>query len=214
MVDENLRVEGGSNLLGERARHGSARVGDRTDGRGVEVAETRVVDEVVEERRREVERRDLLLLDQLQCPVRVPLGLRDEAAADERDRDQRMDAHRVVQRHHAEGALTESQAVLDELGEPTGALGSVRPGDALRPPGCPRRVELDRGRALLEVVGCRWLGTVQCSYLGRIANHHPSAAIGDAVVEVGVRDPLGEWYEACAEPLRAPVELDRLGFVA
>ena len=67
MVDEDLRVEGGSNLLGERARHGSARVGDRTDGRGVEVAETRVVDEVVEERRREVERRDPLSLDQLQC---------------------------------------------------------------------------------------------------------------------------------------------------
>ena len=74
VVDEDLGLEGGGDLLDERARHRRARVGDGTDGGRVEVPEARVVDEVVEEGRREVERVDALPLDQPQRLLGIPRG--------------------------------------------------------------------------------------------------------------------------------------------
>ena len=77
--------------------------------------EVGVVDEIVEERRREVERGDPLLLDQRERLAGVPARLRHEAAADEMHREQGVDPHRVVERHHAERPVGPAVAVLERL---------------------------------------------------------------------------------------------------
>ncbi len=74
-----------------------------------------MVHEIVEQRRREIERRDALFLDQAQRLARVPAGLRHEAPPDEVHRDERVDAHRVVERHHAERPVGPRVAVLERL---------------------------------------------------------------------------------------------------
>ena len=94
-------------------------------------------DEVVVERRREVERGDPLPLDQRRAPPRLPVRLADVAAADEVHRDQRVDAHRVVERHAAERAVAVAVALLDDLREPAGAVGAMRARHALRLPVVP-----------------------------------------------------------------------------
>jgi hypothetical protein len=74
-----------------------------------------VVDEVVEERRRQVERGQPLLLDQRQRFAGVPARLRGEAAADAVHREERVNPHCVVERHHSERAITPAVAVLERL---------------------------------------------------------------------------------------------------
>ena len=74
-----------------------------------------MVDEVVEERRREVEGGDPLGLDQPESLGASHRGLRHEAPADEVHRHERMDAHGVVERHHAERSLAEAVPVLERL---------------------------------------------------------------------------------------------------
>ena len=66
-----------------------------------------------------------LLLDQRERLAGVPARLRDEAAADEVHREQRVDPHRVVERHHAERAIAPAVAVLERLRPGAGAVGAV-----------------------------------------------------------------------------------------
>ncbi len=49
--------------------------------------------------------------------------------------------------------------------------------------------------------------------LRRLPHDDRRAAIGNAVVEVGLGDPVRERHDARAEPLAAPVQLHRLGLV-
>jgi hypothetical protein len=74
-----------------------------------------VLDEVVEQGRSEVERADSLALEEHQRLLGVPRGLRHVAAADQRGGKQRVDAHRVVERHHSERAVARPEPVLHHL---------------------------------------------------------------------------------------------------
>ena len=104
----------------------------------------------MEEGRRQVERADALLLDEAERLPGAPARLRHEAPADEVHRDERVDPHRVVERHHAEGAVGPAVAVLERLRPPAGAVGCVRRArHALGPAGRARRVEQERELALV-----------------------------------------------------------------
>ncbi len=163
-----------------------------------------MVDEVVEERRREVERRDPLGLDQGQRLTRVPAGLRDEAAADEVHRDERVDPHRVVERHHPERAVAPGVAVLERLRPPARSVGGVRARNALRPAGRPGRVEHQRDLALVAVERALVLGTIGKAV--GVADDEPRTAVGEAVVELVLGQPPGERHEHRSGPLGGPVE--------
>ncbi len=130
VVHEHLGREGLDAAGDHRGGHRGSRVPERTHRRDVVVGEARVTDEVVEQGRREVQRGDPLLLDQAQRLARVPAGLGHEAAADEVHGDQRVDPHRVVERHHAERAVAERVAVLQRLRPAARAVG----GDASAAP--------------------------------------------------------------------------------
>ena len=211
MVDEDPRREGLGAALDERAGHRRPRVGKRLDGGEVVLGQARIVDEVVEERRGEVERRQPLRLDQLERRAGVPVRLADEAAADRVHGQQRVHAHRVVERHDPERAVAVAVAVLDDLREPAGAVGPVRAGHALGPPGRPRRVEHQRRRPLVEVerAGMR-VGREQRAEVGVEREVRRGGSVGEAEIQVGLREARRERHEDGAEPLAGPVEGHRL----
>ena len=84
VVDEHLRPEDLDAAADESRRHRGARVAERPHRREVVAVEVGVVDEVVEERRREVEGGDPLLLDQRERLRRRPSA---PAARSSRRRD-------------------------------------------------------------------------------------------------------------------------------
>ncbi len=167
-----------------------------------------MVDEVVEQRRREVERADPLLLDQAQGLSRVPARLRHKASSDEVHREKRVDPHRVVQRHHAERAVAPRVPVLERLRPAARAVCGMRAGDALRPAGRAGGVEQERELALVAVEGSRVLGPIRQRV--DVPDHDPRAAVCEAVVELRRRQPPREGDEHRAGPLRGPVEERRL----
>ena len=113
-----------------------------------------------------------------------------------------------------ERAVTRAEAVLEDLRGPACALRAVRARDALRPPGGAGCVELDRRLALVEVERARVrVGSGELLYLALIADDDFRPAVRDAVLEVVVRDAMRERDDDRAEPLTAPVQLDRLGLV-
>ena len=87
--------------------------------------------------------------------------LADVAAADQAHREQRVDAHRVVERHarRASGRRSGSPCWID-LREPAGAVGAVRARHALRAArSCPRcRASGSRPRRGIERAGVRLAG--------------------------------------------------------
>ena len=169
VVDEQPGRKGIDAALDQRARHRRPRVGERLDRREVEIAAPGVGDEVVEERGGEVERRDPLALDQLERGPGVPVRLADVAAADQVHRDERVDAHRVVQRHAAERPVAVAVVLVDDLREAARAVGAVRAGDALRPSGRAGGVE---HQALVALVGIERAGV---RGRRRAAAHRPRA---------------------------------------
>jgi hypothetical protein len=176
-------------------------------------------DEVVVERRRQVERRQPLVFDQRQRVLRVPARLADEAARDDRHREQRVHPHRVVERHHPERPVAEAEPVLERLRDAAGAVGRVRARHALRAAGCAGGVEHQARRAVVEVARRRNLlaadELVEARLADgdgavRVARDELCARVVDAVGElVGVGAPR-ERDEDRTEPLRRPIELDRL----
>ncbi len=170
--------------------------------------------EVEVERGREVQRVDPLARDQLQGLAGVPGRLGHVAASDERGRQQRVDAHRVVERHDAERAMTGLKPVLEHLRDRAGPLGAMRSRDPLRPPGRAGRVELDGGLPLVEGE-CAGVFLVrnELTHVMRLPDHDHGSTIVDAVVEIAGRDAIGERDDDGTEPLAAPVELHRLGLV-
>ena len=105
------------------------------------VVQALVRGEIVKEGGSEVERGDALCSDQAQRLAWVPTRLGHVAASDEVHREQRVDSHRVVQRHHTERPVTRQVAVLERLADPTGTVGCVGAGHALGTTGRSRRVE-------------------------------------------------------------------------
>ena len=87
--------------------------------------------------------------------ARAPFWLTDEAAVDGRHAGERVDAHRVVERHDAERALAPCVAALQRLGDGAGVVVALRARHALGPSGGPRGVE-DQGEiALGSAAGLR-----------------------------------------------------------
>ena len=166
VVDEQPRRERLDAPLDERARHRRARVGERLDRRDVVVAEPRVPDEVVVQRGGEVERRDPLALDQRERRLGVPVRLADVTAADQVHRDQRVNAHRVVERHAAERPVAVAVALVDDLGERAGAVGPVRARHALRPAGRAGGVE-HQALAVVRHVECAGMLARRAARRGR-----------------------------------------------
>jgi hypothetical protein len=219
VVQEDSRREGVEAAPYERRRHRRACVGERLDRREIEVGAEWMRDEVMEERRRKVERGQALGLDQREGALGVPARLADEAAGDDRHREQRVHAHRVVERHDAERAVARAETVLERLRDGAGAIGGVRARDALRPTGRAGRVEHQARRAAVDV-GRRRDGAV-LEELGEarvadhdeavlVARHETRAGVVEAVVDVVSGRAPGERDEDRARPLRRPVELDRL----
>ena len=124
VVDEDLRPEDVDAAPHEGRRHRRAGVAESAHRGDVRHGRVRVVDEVVEERRREVQGRDPLLGDEPERLARIPARLRDEAAPDEVHREQRVDPHRVVERHHAERPVAPGVAVLERLRPRARAVGA------------------------------------------------------------------------------------------
>ena len=165
-------------------------------------------DEVVEQRGREVERRDPLLLDQAQRLGGIPASLRDVAPADRVHREQGVDPHRVVERHHSERAIGVEVAVLERLAEAAGPVGRMAARHSLRPPGRARRVEEERGLPVVAIERTAVLGPVGQRIA--VANHELGARVADAVVELLLGEPPRERHEDGARPLGRPVEQGRL----
>ena len=113
------------------------------------------MDQVVEQRRGQVQGSDPLGLDEVERRGGVPVGLADEAAAHDLRRQQRVDAHGVVQRHHPEGALAGPVALVQRLRQAAGPLGGVAAGHTLRPAGGTGGVEEDGRLTVIKVVGRR-----------------------------------------------------------
>ena len=209
MVDEQAGRERLDAPLDERARHRRARVGDRLDRAQVVLAELRMGDEVVVERGREIERGDPLALDQLERGAGVPVRLADVAAADQVHRDERVDAHRVVERHAAERPVAVAVALVDDLREAACAVGAVRARHALRLPGRPRGVE----HQALVLVRRHRATPGAASPVGSSASsleEERRARVVAAVGEVGRGRARRERDEGCTQPLARPVEEHRV----
>ncbi len=103
-----------------------------------------MLQQVVVERRHQVEVGDALALEKLERTGGVEARLAHEAAVDERHREQRAYAHGVIERHDPERALAVRVEILGDVGERGRALGAVIPGHALRAPGGARCVEHER----------------------------------------------------------------------
>jgi hypothetical protein len=210
VVDEQPRRERLDAALHQRAGHRRACVGDRLDRGEVELATVRVGDQVVEERGREVERGDPFSLDQFERGPRVPIGLADVAAADQVHREQRVHAHRVVERHRAERPVAPAGALMDDLRECACTVGAVGARDALRPAGRARGVEHQR---LVLVAGVERAGMLIAEQSLQVdvgLEKERRARVLAAVGEVPGRDPRRERDVRRPEPLACPVELDRL----
>ena len=227
MVHERVGREGLDAALDEHARHRRAGIGQRAHAGDVARALALLRDQIVEERRREVQRGQPLALDGVQRGARAELGLAAEHPAARARREQGAHAHGVVERHDAERAVAGTQLELDELRERRRALGAVRARDALRLAGRARgvehqrRLELARPRGLRRAVSGRerrarrrvgdrdqrsagdGLGGLGRSTLDR---QDASSAVVHAVGQlVGPQAPV-ERHEDRAEPLRRPVE--------
>ena len=104
----------------------------------------RTPQQVVIERRHQVEGGDPLGLDQAERALRLEARLADEGAAHRRHGEQRAHTHGVIERHDAERALAGAIAVLRDVGQRSRTLGAMSPRYALAAPGGARGVEHER----------------------------------------------------------------------
>ncbi len=102
--------------------------------------------EVVIERRHQIEVGDALGGDQLEGARDFEPRQTDESAADERHGKERAHAHRVVERHDAERTLVRGVEILRDVRQRGGALGAVPARHPLGPCGSAGGVEHDRPR--------------------------------------------------------------------
>ena len=163
MIDEQVWLERLVQLLQQAIGHRGAGETELAHAGDVGPGKRLVMDEVVIERRHQIKIGDLFLLDQRQRLAAVIARQADERAADQRHRQQRADAHGVVERHDAERALPAAVEILRDMGDRCGSLGAVPARHALWPRRRARGVEHDRpgigtdtrlrvGRAVLDQV--------------------------------------------------------------
>jgi hypothetical protein len=148
VVHEQVGAERLRARLGERRQHRRAGVGELAYRRHVAASQLGRMRELPEERRDQVERGQALARDQLERAGARPVRLADEAAVDRGHAGQRVNAHRVIERHDAQGPLTPGVAALDHVRERAGVVILVRARDALRAARGARRVEDQRRIAL------------------------------------------------------------------
>ena len=144
MVDEQVGAKRRVELLEQRVGHrraGEAELAHRAD---VGAGKQRMMHEIVVQRRHQIEIGDPLGGDQLQRARGIELRQADERAADQRHRQQRTNAHGVVERHDAERAFAAAVEVLRHMGDRRGALGEMPPRHAFRPRCRARGVEHQR----------------------------------------------------------------------
>ena len=173
-----------------------------------------VEDEVVKERRREVERGDALAPRSAAAPRACPPPrLGHVAPAEEVHREQGVDPHRVVERHHAERPLDSARSRVAAPGRGlAGAVGTVRPRYAFR--ACPSCRTCTASATLSRssrssAPGCCGPSGSPCA--SRITT--TASAVADAVVDLFLRQPPGQRYDDGSRPLRRPVEERRLDTV-
>ena len=143
MIHEHLRPEHLGHAPGERARHRRAGVAQLGDGAQVIAADVGQRDEVVVERRHQVERAHAHVLKEAGGGGGVPVGQADQRAVEQRHRDHRAHAHGVIERHGPQRALAEGVAALHDVRERGAGLGAVGARHALGTAGGARGVEHD-----------------------------------------------------------------------
>ena len=135
MVDEKFGPEGvfdpAQQPLGHRCA-GESQFAHRGD---IGTCESRAPEQVVIERRHQVEGGDPLGLDQAERALRLEARLADEGTAQRRHGEQRAHAHGVVERHDTQRALAHAVTVLRNVGVRRGTLGAMSPRYALAAPG-------------------------------------------------------------------------------
>ena len=136
VIDEDVRTERLRARLGERRQHRRARVRELPDGGHGGPGQLRSVSQLPEERRDQVERGEPLVGDQLERSRARPFGLADEAAVDHRHAGQRVNAHRVIERHDPERSLAPLVAALDHVRHRSGVVILVRARGSLRASRC------------------------------------------------------------------------------
>ena len=182
--------------------------------------------QVVIERRRQIERGHALRLDQVERRARIEARLADEDAVHQRGRQQRAHAHGVVERHDAERDLARRIAVLRDMGDGGGPLRAVAARHALRPAGRAGGVEHDRpvlgrggrrgGRALKQGVergsGLDAADRLRAGRGGdgrggfRAEDHRVGLGVGEAVVDLPGLEPPVERHDELARKLAGPVQ--------
>ena len=148
VVDEQIGFEGGLQTLQQGVVHRRASEAEFADGRDVGGREIGMRQQVVVQRRHEVEMADLLGCYGLQRGRGIEARHADKAAVEQGQGEQRAHAHRVIQRHHAQRAFAVAVLVLRHVGERGDALGAVAARHAFRCAGRARGVEHQR-----QVVG-------------------------------------------------------------
>ena len=133
MIDEQIGLERGLQLFQQAVGHRRAGEAEFLDRAHVARREQRMMNEVVIERRHQIEIGDALGGDQLERVGDVEAAQADESAADERHGKQRAHPHGVIERHDAERALAVGVEILRDMRDRGGALGALAPRHALRP---------------------------------------------------------------------------------
>ena len=153
MVHEHVRLEHVDTPFNQRAEHRRARVAQLSHARGFVLLEVRSVYQHVEQRRHQVQAGQLLALDDPQRLLGVPVGDCHEHAVQGQHRRERVHAHRVVERHDAQGPLTQHVAVLHDLPDRRRVLVALAPRHALGPAGGARRIQ-HQGNVRFLGLGC------------------------------------------------------------
>jgi len=122
---------------------GEAELAHRTYVGGLE---SLVMQEVVVERRHQIEVGQLLGRDQFERARDVEARQADEGTADQRHGKQRAHAHGVIERHCPERAFVPAVEILRDMRKRRGALGALAARHPLRACGRARRIEHYRPR--------------------------------------------------------------------
>ena len=161
------------------------------------------MDELPEERRDQVERGEPLARDERQGLHGGERRLAHEAAVDGGHAGQRVDAHRVIERHDPERALLPRVAALHDVGDGARVVVAMRAWHALGPARRARRIEDEREVALRDVgrrAGARGRDLLEGQRAGRAALAHRDQTHRGAVGCLGQRGRRGGLAERHARP--------------
>ena len=139
MIDEERRREARDDAPQQPVRHRRAGEAELAAAREIGARESVVRQQIVIERRHEIEVRHPLARDEVERLAGIEAALAHEAAIDERHGEERAHAHRVIERHDAERALAPRVEILRDMRD--APRRARRGGGAARPwaaRSCPR----------------------------------------------------------------------------